>query len=262
MIREICPVISKDEITPGTWLMWLDSPEIARRAQPGQFVMVACGEEAVLRRPISVHSVDHDTFALLYAVVGKGTAWLTHLKKESTLDILGPLGNGFNVIDEPSGTLSFLMIAGGIGIAPLRYLIEKVKPSCRQIILLQGAATASKLYPKELLPPDVSITVATEDGTAGHKGLITDLIPTFATTADEVFACGPMTMLKYIAQNQTTLKLAGNPISISMEMRMACGLGVCYGCTIRTRSGLKEVCKDGPGFNLNEVIWDEMTRLS
>jgi len=259
--HEICAVVSNDEITPGTWLMWLDAPEIARRAQPGQFVMVTCGEETILRRPISVHSVDHDNFALLYAVVGKGTTWLTQLKKESTLDILGPLGNGFNVSDKPSETLSFLMIAGGIGIAPLRYLIEKVKPSCRQIILLQGAATANKLYPKELLPPDGSMTIATEDGTAGHKGLITDLISTFATTADEVFTCGPMPMLKYIAQNQTTLTLAGKPVSISLEMRMACGLGICYGCTIRTKNGLKEVCTDGPVFDLNEIIWDEMTQL-
>ena len=261
MIHEICPVISNDEITPGTWLIWLDSPEIARRAQPGQFVMVACGKETVLRRPISIHSVDHDTFALLYAVVGKGTEWLTHLKMGDSLDVLGLMGNGFKLIDEPSGTLSFLMIAGGIGIAPLRYLIEKVIPSCRQIILLQGAATARKLYPKELLPPEVSLTVATEDGTAGHKGLITDLIPTFATTADKIFACGPMPMLKYLAEHQKALKLDDKPVSISMEMRMACGLGICYGCTIRTSNGLKEVCRAGPVFDLNEVIWDEMTRL-
>ena len=261
MIKEICTVISNDEITPGTWLMWLESPEIARRAQAGQFVMAACGEETVLRRPISVHSVDHDTFALLYAVVGKGTEWLTHRKKESSLDVLGPLGNGFNVTKTPSETLSFLMIAGGIGIAPLRFLIEKVKPSCRQIIILQGAATASKLYPRELLPPEVNVTAATEDGTAGYKGLITDLIPAFATTADEVFVCGPMPMLKYIAKNQKALKLTDKPVSISMEMRMACGMGVCYGCTIRTKNGLKEVCKDGPVFSLNDVIWDEMARV-
>ena len=258
---EICPVISNDEITPGTYLMWLESPEIARRAQAGQFIMAACGEETTLLRPISVHSVDHDTFALLYTVVGKGTEWLTSLKKENSLDILGPLGNGFNVAKTPSDTLSFLMIAGGIGIAPLRFLIEKVKPSCRQIILLQGAATANKLYPKELLPPEVSLTAATEDGTAGHKGLITDLIPAFATTADEIFACGPMPMFRYLAEHQKALKLIDKPVSISLEMRMACGLGVCYGCTIRTKNGLKEVCKDGPVFNLNDVLWDEMTRL-
>ena len=261
MKNEICPVISNDELMPGVYLMWLDCPEIARRAQPGQFAMVNCGEDTVLRRPISVHSVDHDKFALLYAVVGKGTAWLTHLKKDSTLDILGPLGNGFLNAKRPAETLSFLMIAGGIGIAPLRFLIEKVMMSCRQVVVLQGATTATKLYPKELLPPGVSIAVATEDGTTGHKGLITELVPSFTTTADEIFVCGPMHMLRYMADNRKFLKLTDKPVYISLEMRMACGLGVCYGCTIRTKEGLKQVCKDGPVFDLNEVIWDEMTRL-
>jgi dihydroorotate dehydrogenase electron transfer subunit len=259
--NETCEVISNDELIPGTYLMWLDSPEIARQAQAGQFVMVACGEETVLRRPISVHTVNSDKFALLYMVVGKGTEWLMHQKKGVALDILGPMGNGFTVAKELMGKLSFLMIAGGIGIAPLRFLIEKVKPSCRQIIVLQGAATAKKLYPKELLPPEVSLTVATEDGTAGHKGLITELVPSFTTTADEIFVCGPMPMLRYMAENQKALKLTDKPVSISLEMRMACGLGICYGCTIRTKNGLKQVCKDGPVFDLNEVIWDELTRV-
>ena len=261
MKNEICTVISNDELMPGTYLMWLDSPEITRRAQAGQFVMAVCGEETILRRPISVHSVDNDKFGLLYSVVGKGTEWLTHLKKGSTLDILGPLGNGFKIAKKSSGTLSFLIIAGGIGIAPLRFLVEKVKPLCRQIIILQGAATAAKLYPKELLLPGVSLAMSTEDGTAGHQGLITDLVPSFTTTADEIFACGPMPMLRYMAENQKALKLTDKPVSISLEMRMACGLGVCYGCTIRTKNGLKQVCKDGPVFDLNDVIWDELTRV-
>ena len=261
MNRENCEIVSNIELMPGINLIWLQAPEIARRAHAGQFVMVACGTENTLRRPISIHSVEDDRFALLYAVVGKGTAQLTHLQNGSKLDVLGPMGNGFQVSPMPAGTLSYLMIAGGIGIAPLRFLVEKVKPWCRQIIVLQGAATASKLYPKELLPKEISLTAATDDGSAGHKGFVTDLIPSFATTADVIVACGPMPMLKYIAENQTRLKLTGKPVSISLEMRMACGLGVCYGCTIRTRSGLKEVCKDGPVFNLNEVIWDEMTRV-
>jgi dihydroorotate dehydrogenase electron transfer subunit len=257
--KEISQVLSNDEIMPDTYLMWLKSPEIAWQAQPGQFVMVACGEITVLRRPISVHSVDGDKLALLYMVVGKGTEWLTHLKKGNSLDILGPLGNGFTVSSE---TNSFLLIAGGIGIAPLHFLMEKVKHSCRQIIILHGSKTKTKLYPKELLPPEVSLTVATEDGSAGYKGLITDIIPTFTTTADEIFVCGPMPMLRYIADNRQILRLADKkPISLSLEMRMGCGLGVCYGCTIRTKNGLKQVCKDGPVFDLNDVIWDELTRL-
>jgi len=259
--REICDVISNNELMPGVYLMWLQAQEIARRAHAGQFVMVACGEANTLRRPISVHSVEHDNFALLYAVVGKGTEQLTHLKNGSKLDVLGPMGNGFQISPKPSGTLSYLIIAGGIGIAPLRYLVEAVKPWCRQIIVLQGAAAAAKLYPKKLLPQGASVTEATDDGSAGHKGFITDLIPTFATTPDVVVACGPMPMLKNMAENQNKLRLTGKPVFISMEMRMACGLGVCYGCTIRTKNGLKQVCKDGPVFDLNEIIWDEMARI-
>ena len=261
MNREDCEVVSNIELMPGIYLMWLQAPEIARRAHAGQFVMVDCGTEQTLRRPISIHSIEHDRFALLYAVVGKGTAQLTHLQNGSKLDVLGPMGHGFQVSPMPAGTLSYLIIAGGIGIAPLRFLVEKVKPWCRQIIVLQGAATASKLYPKALLPKEISLTAATDDGSAGHKGFVTDLIPSFATTADVIVACGPMPMLKYLAENQTRLKLTGKPVSISLEMRMACGLGVCYGCTIRTKIGLKQVCKDGPVFDLNEVIWDEMARI-
>ena len=126
MNRESCEVISNIELMPGIYLMWLQAPEIARRAQAGQFVMVACGTEQTLRRPISVHSVEHDTFALLYAVVGKGTAQLTRLQNGNKLDVLGPMGNGFQVSPMPEGTLSYLIIAGGIGIAPLRFLMEKV----------------------------------------------------------------------------------------------------------------------------------------
>jgi dihydroorotate dehydrogenase electron transfer subunit len=261
MKNELCAVVSNTEITPGTFLMWLKSADIAAEAKPGQFVMAACGEGTTLRRPISVHNVKDDKFALLYMVVGKGTEWLSKAIAGTSVDILGPLGNGFKTPAVSTNTLSFLMIAGGIGIAPLLFLIEKVKPSCRQIIVLQGAATASRLYPKELFPPEVSLTVATDDGTAGHKGFVTDLIPAFATTADEVAICGPMPMLKNIANNQARLKLDDKPVSVSMEMRMACGLGICYGCTIRTKHGLKEVCKDGPVFDLNDIIWDDMTRV-
>ncbi|MDD5288340.1 MAG: dihydroorotate dehydrogenase electron transfer subunit [Dehalococcoidales bacterium] len=258
MKQAVNQLLSNQELMPGVYLMWLESPEIARQSQPGQFVMVACGEDTILRRPISVHSVDGDKLALLYMIVGKGTEWLTHLKKDDSLDILGPLGNGFKVSPE---TKSYLFIAGGIGIAPLRFLAEKVKHSCRQITVLHGAQTEQKLYPKELLPKEVSLITATNDGTAGHKGFVTDLIPTFITTADEVFICGPMPMLGYIAEHQKSLRLEDKPVSISLEMRMGCALGVCYGCTIRTNKGTKQVCKDGPVFNLNEVVWDDFTRI-
>lgn len=243
---------------PGVYLMWLRSPEIARQSLPGQFLMVGCGEETVLRRPISVHNVEGDKVALLFLVVGKGTEWLSHLKDGDALDIIGPLGNGFTTSGEDRNVL---LVAGGIGIAPLRFLIDKIKDSCRQVTLLLGAATAVKLYPKELLPREVNLAVATEDGSAGYRGMVTALVPNSITAADRVFVCGPMPMLRYIAENQRQLMLMGKQVYLSLEMRMGCGLGVCYGCTIRTKNGLKQVCKDGPVFPLDEIVWDEMARL-
>ncbi len=251
-------VLSNREVMPGVYLMWLKSPEIALKSLPGQFLMVACGEETVLRRPISVHNVEGDKLALLFMVVGKGTEWLSHLQIGDSLDILGPLGNGFMTSAEDK---NILLIAGGIGVAPLRFLMDKVKSSCKQVTLLLGAAAAEKLYPKELLPPEVNLVVATEDGSIGHKGLVTEFIPNFVIAADRVFVCGPMPMLRYMAEHQRDLKLTNKPVYFSLEMRMACGLGVCYGCTIRTKSGLKQVCKDGPVFPFNDIILDEMTRL-
>lgn len=249
-------VISNQEVMPGTYLMWLASQAIARQAHMGQFVMVTCGEETVLRRPLSIHSLDGDKLALLYQVVGKGTDWLTHLKTGNSVDILGPMGNGFYPRVE---TRDYLLIAGGIGIAPLRLLAEKVRHSCRQITLLHGAATAKKLYPKNLLPPEINLITATEDGSAGYKGLITEIIPNFISTADEVYTCGPLPMLKYMAENQKKLMLNNKRAFVSLEMRMGCGLGVCYGCSVRTSRGIKQVCKDGPVFPMNEIVWDELT---
>ena len=104
MKNELCEILSNEELMPGTYLMWLQAPEIAQQARAGQFVMVSCGEETTLRRPISVHNINGDKLALLYMVVGKGTDWLSHLKKGANADILGPLGNGFQVSQMTPGT--------------------------------------------------------------------------------------------------------------------------------------------------------------
>jgi dihydroorotate dehydrogenase electron transfer subunit len=117
------------------------------------------------------------------------------------------------------------------------------------------------LYPASLLPSSAEIVLATEDGSAGHKGMVTDLLPEYADSADQIFACGPLPMLRYMAKEQKKLGIKDKPTQISLEMRMGCGVGVCYGCTIRTKKGLKQVCKDGPVFSLDEVIWDDFVRI-
>ena len=243
---------------PNTYLVWLRSPRIPRAAQPGQFVMVQCGGEydPLLRRPLSIHRVDKRRIALLYDVVGRGTRWLSQRRRGDSLDLLGPLGNGFAVYPD---SRSLLLVAGGMGIVPLVSLAEKALSRGQEVRLLLGARTAGQLYPVSMLPPQVDSIVVTEDGSAGEKGVVTEFVPDLIARADQVFACGPLSMYRVMAsQGQTGDK----SVQVSLETGMGCGLGVCYGCTVKTRDGLKQVCKDGPVFELQDILWEEMPDLS
>lgn len=242
---------------PGVYLMWLESPQIASEAKPGQFVMVRCGEgtEHPLRRPLSIHRLTNNKLAFLFTVVGKGTRWLAQRQAGSSIDLLGPLGNGYSI--QP-GSHNLLLLAGGIGIAPLCFLTEEAVNQGYSVTLLLGASTATQLYPRHLLPAKVELVITTEDGTAGRKGMITDLLSHLVGWADQIFACGPTEMHYDMALRKKELKLEGKPAQISLEMRMGCGLGVCYGCTVKTKNGLKQVCKDGPVFELDDILWDEL----
>ncbi len=255
MRQAAAAVISNNEVMPGVYLIRLDSPPIASQAQPGQFVMVRCGEDTLLRRPLSVHQADGGGMALLLTIVGKGTRWLSQRKTGESVDIFGPLGNGYSV---HPGSHNLLLVAGGIGIAPLHFLVQQALNRGCSVTLLLGASTAAQLYPEHLLPTKVKLIIATEDGSAGKKGMIIDLLPDFTGWADQIFACGPMPMYRNMALRRKEFKLEGKPIQISLEVRMGCGLGVCYGCTAKTKSGLKQVCKDGPVFNLEDIPWDEL----
>ena len=229
MKQGFAPVIANTEVMPGVYLIWLESPQIASEAQPGQFVMVRCGEETLLRRPLSIHQqADKAKLAFLFTVVGKGTHWLCQRRVGNNIDLLGPLGNSFSI--HPASH-NLLLVAGGIGIAPLCFLAQKALNQGCSVRLLLGASTASQLYPKHLLPAEAELIIATEDGTAGRKGMVTDHLPDFAGWADQIFACGPTSMYHDMATRSQQL-LKGKPVQISLEVRMGCGRGVCYGCTV------------------------------
>ena len=253
----MAPVISNEEVMPGVYLIWLKSRQIAAVVKPGQFVMVRCGKDNLLRRPFSVHRLDEPKgkLSLLYSVVGRGSHWLSQLGAGGTVDILGPLGNGFSI--NPSSK-NLLLVGGGMGIAPLRFLADEGTGQGKKVTLLLGARTASHLCPGHLLPAELNCITATEDGSAGRRGMITECLPDFAGWADQIIACGPMPMYRSL---KDIPQLKNKPVQISLEVRMACGLGVCYGCTIKTRKGLKQVCQDGPVFELEEVIWEELTDI-
>jgi dihydroorotate dehydrogenase electron transfer subunit len=252
------PVISCQEVMPDTRLFWLDAPEIAAEAKPGQFVMVSCGEDTVLPRPFSVHRVDSNRLALLICAIGLGTRWLFQIKKDDNLDIFGPLGNGYSVIPK---TKNLLLVAGGMGIAPLYYLAETAVGQGKKVTLIQGGRTRAGILPvsltqqyyeKGLPPAGLNVITATEDGTEGFKGLATQLIPHYLRGTDQVFACGPAAMYRTMAAMP---ELKNIPVQLSLEIVMGCGAGICYGCTIKTKKGLRQVCKDGPVFEMGEVEW-------
>jgi len=263
------------EVMPGVHLMRIEAPDIAVAAQPGQFITVRCGN-FTLRRPFSVHQSSPLTgedsgegeIALLFKVTGKGTLWLSQRQRGDKVDILGPLGNGFTI--KPKSK-NLLLVAGGIGIAPLVFLMQYAS-SQHQITLIQGASTATQLYPFPLvrgkkrsklspLPNGVQFIPVTEDGSMGQKGMATDILPDFLDRADQVYACGPVDMYKAMAKmalraKRSNLKLT--KCQVSLEVRMGCGFGACYSCTINTKKGLKQVCRDGPVFELDDIIWQEV----
>jgi len=232
----------------------LNCPEI-EKPEPGQFVMVRCGEECVLPRPFSIHQVtNREDLTLYFAALdnGKGTDWLSQRQEGDKIELIGPLGNGFFI--SPSSS-KLLLVAGGMGVASLYFLAEEAFKNGYSVTLMYGTAIENR-YPIDCLTPGIKTFIATEDGSAGKKGKITGFLPEFIDWADQIFACGPMPMYRDMANNYPRLK--NKPVQISLEVRMGCGRGVCYGCTVKTKQGLKQVCQDGPVFNLDDVLWDEL----
>jgi dihydroorotate dehydrogenase electron transfer subunit len=265
-LRQIeAKVLSNEIITNGlersggrsiesTHLITVDCPETAAEARPGQFIMVNC--DNTLPRPFSIHRVTGDGRLSVYFSVpenGQGTDWLSQRKEGDTLKILGPLGNGF-MVERTSHNI--LLVAGGMGIAPLVFLAEEAVRTGVQVSLLYGTQDRGRL-PIEKELTGVSVVAATEDGSEGYHGLVTDLIPRYIDAADQVFVCGPLAMYRSMSGNRESL-FKNRPVQVSLEVRMACGRGVCYGCTILTRTGTKRVCEDGPLFNFDDILLEDL----
>ena len=234
----------------GAWLIRLKCPDVASEAKPGQFVMVRCGGDCVLPRPFSIHQVNEDGITLFYAVLvdGKGTNWLSQRYKGETVELCGPLGNGFSINPHSH---NLLLVAGGNGIAPLYYLAQEELKKKHSVTLLYGTADKKRYS----ISPQIELVSATEDGSVGKKGLVTDFLLDFANRADQIFACGPLPMYRAMAQME---ELKNKPVQISLEVTMGCGRGVCFGCTLKTKHGLKLCCQDGPVFGLDDILWDEL----
>ncbi len=256
MKLEQAAIISNEEVYEDTFLMWLSCPLVARGAAPGRFLMIRCsdGFDPLLPRPMSFHRFrERDggrQFAILYDVRGRGTRWLSARKAGDGLRLFGPLGHGYKVAPQ---TQNLLLIAGGIGAAAVIALADEAVAAGKSVTLLQGARTESKLYPATMLPAEVEAVSATEDGSTGHRGYVTELLAERLPWADQVFACGPNPMFAAMADVMRSAR-SRKPVQALMEEHMGCGTGICYGCAVFTRKGVRLVCKDGPRFELREVF--------
>ncbi|MBN2453227.1 MAG: dihydroorotate dehydrogenase electron transfer subunit [Candidatus Omnitrophica bacterium] len=253
-------IVSNKKAGTCFYKMRLASAYLAAGSRPGQFVEIRCarGEDPLLRRPLGVHNIVPGGIEVFYEVVGAGTKLLSAKRAGESLDIIGPLGSGFDI---KKGRAANILVAGGIGVAPLVALAGKLsrdKTAAAGMQVLIGAKTKSHVMCEgEFRKYGARVSVSTEDGSRGRKGFITDILKdilgnglTSGNTA--IYSCGPMGMLKAVSR---IAREHGIPCQVSLEERMACGVGVCLGCPVKTRDGYKMVCKDGPVFNAEEIAW-------
>lgn len=246
------------ELAGAYHLLRVDAPQIVAGALPGQFVSVGIeAPETLLRRPFAIAGVDAAarTLDLVIAPIGRGSRWLAAQPELTTLDIVGPMGNGFTTPAEPTRCV---LVGGGYGVAALGWLATRLAATGHDVELLSGAASAGTLYPATHLDTaNVTLIETTEDGGRGRTGLVTDtLTERVADDADAtVFACGPMPMLAAVAGIAQRRGLA---CQVAVEAHMACSIGVCMTCVIPTSNGFVRACIDGPVMAAHTVDWSEV----
>jgi dihydroorotate dehydrogenase electron transfer subunit len=253
------PVLRQERIGQNIYALTIDSQKIAREAQPGQFVHLRCGKgvDPLLRRPLSINDVQREKGYLTfwYQVVGKGTKLLSQVQAGECLDVIGPLGHGFQT--DLSGNKVGL-IGGGMGIAPLIFLGQELAERNK----VQGfwGGRSKELLPRFSANRTFPYELITEDGSSGKQGLVTELLAEYLSREqfDFLFACGPRPMLAEVSRLAHQWEI---PLQVSLETVMACGVGACLGCTFKGAGAAKgkqfKVCQDGPVFWAEEVSWDE-----
>ena len=241
MKQGLYQVLSNRLIARDTWEMRLGGDTSAMK-QPGQFVNVKVGS-AYLRRPLSVAAWDAQEMTLIYKTVGSGTDWLAGCLAGEQLDLLVGLGNGFDLSAAGSHPL---LVGGGVGLPPLYQLGRDLVAQGRYPRLVMGFGCADDIFYRQEFEALMPVSVCTVDGSAGLHGLVTDA--DLLSDASCLYACGPLPLLKALC----ALPLPGQ---LSLEERMGCGFGACMGCTIPTTQGAKRVCKEGPVFLKEELIW-------
>ena len=253
-IQNIFKVISNEKLCPQFYLLRIDAKPILKQIRPGQFVHLRVRDnlEPFFRRPFSVYRAQK-SLDIFYEPIGPGTTIMSQLKRGDSIDVLGPVGREFSL--PPQGTKHVVMIGGGIGIAPFLILSDFLKTKGFELLLLYGGRTKGHVYPmKEFKENGVKVFVATDDGSHGVKGRVSELFSKIKTDSKTTFlyTCGPHKMMEAVQEFAKKHRLKGEA---ACEEVMACALGACLGCSIKTTRGYRTVCYDGPVFDLNEVIF-------
>ncbi|MCX5680851.1 MAG: dihydroorotate dehydrogenase electron transfer subunit, partial [Candidatus Omnitrophica bacterium] len=246
-------IIANKKVSKRFFQLSLNAKPLLKKALPGQFVhlKISDGLKPFLRRPFSIFRIKN-TLDILYDVVGDGTAVLSQKTKGDVLDCLGPLGTPFAL--PPRNIKQVVMIAGGVGVAPFLALTDVLKKKKYSLILLYGGRTKEYCFPmKEFEKNGCSVHVATDDGSVGKKGRVVVLFPEINFSKPTyLYVCGPKPMIACAQNFARENRLKGQA---SLEEVMACGMGTCLGCSIKTKKGYKTVCNDGPVFDLDEIIF-------
>lgn len=264
MIDEQARLLSNREVAADFYLARLNAPHIAVQIEPGQFVniQVGAGVAPLLRVPLSVSGADREAgiIEVLYEAVGPKTRALSQFGPDEVLSTLGPLGKGFA---SPSEGTRVVLVGGGIGVPPLLYWGLKLRQRSYQTALLVGARTADKHLPNELLAPAAdAVHLATDDGSLGHAGLVTDLLQHELAEKGScaIYCCGPHGMMQAVAAMCLEAQV---PCQVSLEEYMACGIGICVGCAVELAAAKGDtdygryarVCVDGPAFDARQIKW-------
>lgn len=253
--QEEATILENKSIAKDFFVITVKSPKIAKAAMPGQFLnyRVTGSNDPLLRRPFGVYGADPKTGILksLYCVKGKGTEILSRKKTGDKISITGPHGNGFGVLDSEK---SLLMVGGGFGTAPLAFLAEKAKNK-NITVAIGGRSKELILCEDDFKKLGFRVLVSTDDGTYGRQGLVTDLVQDVLgkEQIDKVITVGPIPMMKAVAK---IVEKHNIPCLVTMEERMACGIGVCKGCVAKVAGEYATVCKNGPVFDSKEVEFE------
>jgi len=252
-VQESAQIVLREEIASGIYILRLESPSIAHRSQPGQFLNIRTMDSygPLLRRPFSISNVERNEIEILFKVIGKGTQILSRKSVGDEIDVIGPLGGSFNL------SLRFnhaILVAGGLGVAPFPFLTQSLLSQGKQVTSFMGARSADQIVTRKLR----NVQLATDDGSRGFHGNVIDLLREVLKDTPlpeaRIFGCGPTAMMKALSDLADSISI---PCQISLEGDMACGIGICQGCPVERRGGEKKyslVCTEGPAFESREIV--------